>query len=236
VNLRGALANPDLGVILLHRLVQGEEPTVAATTLKASKPARKAFQKSIELAKKKDFDKAMDSLREAVKLDPNFAFAWSELGKLQAAHNHVAESRQSFEAAAKSEPRWPEPLLELALLDLRTGAWKELADVTGQVLRLNSFDYPGCFFYNALANYNLGRLPMAEKSARSAQKLDTRRQFPQTAHLLGDILALNRQYAEAADQFRRYLALAPEAADAPGVRKRLEDVEKLAAGAPPTPR
>jgi tetratricopeptide (TPR) repeat protein len=236
VNLRGALANPDLGVILLHRLIQGEEPTVAATTLQASKPARKAFQKSVELAKRKDFDKAMDSLREAVKLDPNFAFAWSELGKLQAAHNHVAESRQSFEAAAKSEPRWPDPLLELALLDLRTGAWKELADVTGQVLRLNSFDYPGCFFYNALANYNLGRLPMAEKSARSAQKLDTRRQFPQTAHLLGDILALNRQYAEAADQFRRYLALAPEAADAPGVRKRLEDVEKLAAGAPPTPR
>jgi tetratricopeptide (TPR) repeat protein len=178
----------------------------------------------------------MDSLREAVKLDPGFALAWCELGKLQVAHNHPEEGRQSFEAAARSEPRWPDPLLELSLLDLRAGAWKELADVTGQVLRLNSFDYPGVFFYNAVANYNLRLLPAAEKSVRSAQKLDTRRQFPQSARLLGDILTLQRQYADAADEFRQYLALAPEAADAPAVRKELADIEKLAVGTTPMPR
>jgi tetratricopeptide (TPR) repeat protein len=231
VNLRNALVNPDLGVILLHRLVKGEEPTVSVTTLKASKPARKALQKGMDLAKKKDFDGAMDSLREAVKLDPGFAFAWCELGKLQAAHNHAEESRQSFEAAAKSEPRWPDPLLELALLDLRAGAWKELADVTDQVVGLNSFDYPEAFFYNAVANYNLRRLPAAEKSVRAAQRLDTRNQYPQVARVLGEILAQQRQYAEAAEEFRHYLALAPGTADAPAVRKKLEDIEKLAAGA-----
>ena len=188
-----AMASPDVGVILLHRLVKGEEPTVSATTLKASKPARKAFQKGMDLAKKKDFDEAMDSLREAVKLDPDFALAWRELGKLQVAHDHVDEGRQSFEAAARSEPHWPDPLLELSLLDLRAGDWKDLADVTDQVLRLNSFDYPEAFFYNAVANYNLRLLPAAEKSVRSAQKLDTPCQYPQIARLLGDILALERQ-------------------------------------------
>lgn len=238
VNLRDhdAAANPDLGVILLHRLVEGEETAVTVSTLQASKPARKALQKGLELAKKEKFDEAIDSLREAVKLDPGFAFAWCELGKLQAAHNHAGESRQSFQAAAKAEARWPEPLLELSLLDLRAGNWKELADVTGQVLRLNSFDYPGVFFYNALANYNLGLLEAAEKSARSAQRLDTRRQYPPVAHLLGDILTLHRQYAEAAAEYRRYLALAPQAADAPAVRKQLGDVEKLAVESTPTQR
>jgi len=238
VSLRGhdAVASPDLGVILLHRIVKGEETTVAVTTLKASKPARKALQEGMELAKKKEFDGAMDSLREAVTLDPDFAFAWCELGKLQVAQSHPVEGRQSFEAAARSEPRWPDPLLELSLLDLRAGAWKELADVTGQVLRLDSFDYPGVFFYNAVANYNLRLLPAAEKSVRSAQKLDTRRQFPQSARLLGDILTLQRQYADAADEFRQYLALAPEAADAPAVRKELADIEKLAVGTTPMPR
>jgi len=233
VNLRGhdAASNPDLGVILLHRLVKGEETAVTVTALKATKPARKALQTGMELAKKEKFDQAMDGLREAVKLDPNFAFAWCELGKLQVAHNHAAEGRQSFEAAAKAEPRWPEPLLELALLDLRAGNWKVLADVTDQVLRLNSFDYPGMFFFNALANFNLGRMEAAEKSARSAQTLDTRRQYPPAAHLLGDILTQHRQYPEAADEYRRYLAMAPQAADAAAVRKQLEDVEKLAAEA-----
>jgi hypothetical protein len=238
VNLRDhdAMADPDLGVILLHRLVKGEETTVTATTLKASKPARKALQEGLDLAKKKKFDEAMDSLREAVRLDPGFALAWCELGKLQAAHNHAQEGRQSFEAAARSEPRWPDPLLELSLLDLRAGDWQGLADVTEQVLRLNSFDYPGVFFYNALANYNLKRLEAAGKSARSAQRLDTRHQYPQVAHLLGDILALDRQYALAAGEFRQYLALAPQAADAPAVRQELEDVEKLAVETPPAPR
>jgi tetratricopeptide (TPR) repeat protein len=231
-----ATANPDVGVILLHRLVKGEEPTVSATTLKASKPARKAFEKGMELEKKKEFDQAMDSLREAVRLDPEFALAWRELGKLQVAHNHADEGRQSFEAAARAEPHWPDPLLELSLLDLRAGEWKDLADVTDQVLRLNSFDYPEAFFYNAVANYNLRRLPAAEKSGRAAERLDTRRQYPRIALLLGNILALDRQYAEAANEFRDYLALEPQAADAPTVRKQLAEVETLAGGAAQTPR
>jgi len=238
VNLRDhdATANPDVGIILLHRLVKGEETTVTATALKASKPARKALEKGMDLAKKKRFDEAMDSLREAVKVDPGFAFAWCELGKLQVAHNHAGEGHQSFEAAAKAEPRWPEPLLELSALDLRAGNWQELAEVTGQVLRLNSFDYPGVFFYNALANYNLGRMEAAEKSLRSAESLDTRRQYPPIAHLLGDILTLHRQYPEAAAAYRRYLAIVPQAPDAPAVRKALEDVEKLAVAPPPIAR
>jgi len=231
-----AMANPDVGVILLHRLVKGEETTVAATTLKASKPARKAFEKGMELEKKKEFNGAMDSLREAVKLDPDFALAWLQLGKLQVAHNHVDEGRQSFEAAARWEPHWPDPLLELSLLDLRAGDWKELAGVTDQVLRLNSFDYPEAFFYNALANYNLRRLPAAEKSGRAAERLDTRRQYPQIALLLGNILALDHQYSEAANEFRNYLALEPQAPDAPAVRKELAEVETLAGGAAQTPR
>jgi tetratricopeptide (TPR) repeat protein len=231
-----ATANPDVGVILLHRLVKGEEPTVSATTLKASKPARKAFEKGMELEKKKEFDQAMDSLREAVRLDPEFALAWRELGKLQVAHNHADEGRQSFEAAARAEPHWPDPLLELSLLDLRAGEWKDLADVTDQVLRLNSFDYPEAFFYNAVANYNLRRLPAAEKSGRAAERLDTRRQYPRIALLLGNILALDHQYAEAANEFRDYLALEPQAADAPTVRKQLAEVETLAGGAAQTPR
>jgi hypothetical protein len=79
-----------------------------------------------------------------------------------------------------------------------------------------------------VANYNLRRLEAAEKSVRSAQRLDTRHAYPQIGRLLGDILALNRQYAEAAGEFRQYLELAPEAADAPAVRQKLEDAEKRA--------
>ena len=49
----GPLDNPDVGIILLHRLSPAESATVTASTLTAPKPARKAFQKGMDQVKKK---------------------------------------------------------------------------------------------------------------------------------------------------------------------------------------
>lgn len=228
---RGPMDNPDVGVILIHRIGESDQASiVTATTLRAPKAARKALKKGMDLAKKNKPEEAIASLQEAVRMDPEFAFAWSELGKLQMENGHAGEAHQSLESAAKAEPRWPEPYLHLALLAVRSDNWKEAAEVTDRVLQLDSFDYPQAFFCNAVANYNLKHPEAAEKSARSAEKLDTRHQFPQIARLLGAILAERHRYAEAADEFRNYLMLAPRAADAPAVRKQLDDMEKLALG------
>jgi tetratricopeptide (TPR) repeat protein len=222
-----AMDNPDVGTILVHRMGESEEAaTVTATTLQAPKSARKALQKGMDLAKKNKTDEAAASFQEAVKLDPNFALAWCALGKLQSDKGQTAEAHQSFETAAKAEPRWPEPLLQLSLLAAHAHNWMELSEVSGHVLRLNSFEYPQAFFFNAVASYNLKHLEVAEKSVRSAEKLDTQHQYPQIEHLLGTILAEHHQYAEAADELRNYLVLAPSAADAPAARRQLAQVEK----------
>jgi tetratricopeptide (TPR) repeat protein len=233
VNLanRGPLDNPDVGVILIHRIGESDQAiTVTASTLKAPKAAGKALQKGMDLAKNNKPEEAIASLREAVGLDPEFAFAWNELGKLQMENGQAVEARRSLESAVKAEPRWPEPYLHLALLAVRSANWQEAAGVTDRLLRLDPFEYPQAFFFNAAANYNLKRPEAAEKSARSAEKLDTRHRFPQIERLLGAILAESQRYAEAADAFRRYLTLAPRAADAPEVRKQLDDLKSLAPG------
>jgi tetratricopeptide (TPR) repeat protein len=230
---RGPMDNPDVGVILIHRIGESDRAiTVTATTLKAPKAAGKALQKGMDLAKKNKPEEAIASLREAVGLDPEFAFAWNELGKLQMENGHAGEARQSLESAVKAEPRWPEPYLHLALLAARSANWQEVADVTDRLLQLDSFEYPQAFFFNAAANYNLKHPEAAEKSARSAEKLDVRHRLPQIERLLGDILAERQRYAEAAGEFRLYLMLAPNAADAPAVRKQLDDLKKLAPESP----
>jgi len=228
----GPLDNPDVGIILLHRLGPAESTTVTATTLTAPKPARKAFQKGMDQAKKKRPGEAMASFRNAVKLDPRFAAAWNELGKLQADRGQTEEAHQSFDAAAKAEPRWPLPFLEISLIESHAHHWQEVADLTDHVMSLNSFDYPQAFFLNAVANFNLKHMDAAEKSVRSAERLDTRHRYPQSAHLLATILANRREWAAAADELRNYLALAPHAADAPVVRKELDHMEKLALQTP----
>src|SRR5262249_60191620 len=119
--------------------------------------------------------------------------------------------------------------------EVRAQRWKEAANVTDQIIKLDSFDYPQAYLFNAVAKYNLQDVEGAEKSARQAEKLDTRHIFPKSVHLLGVILAQRQDYTGAAQKFREYLKLAPNASDAATVRTQLDQIEKQSAQAKPDP-
>jgi hypothetical protein len=227
---RSAMDSPDVGTILLHRMgPPNTAMTVTATTLKAPKEARRALQKGLELSKKNRPEEAIASLQDAVRVYPEFAFAWYELGKLQLENDHTPDAHESFEAAAKAEPRWPEPYLRLAVMALMTHDWKQVADNTEHVLHLNAFQYPQAYFLNGAANFNLHHIDLAEEEALAAEKLDMQHQYPQIEKLLGTIYSERHRYADAAKKFRSYLMLAPEAEDAAVARQQLAGMEALAA-------
>src|SRR6185503_9186881 len=88
--MRRPLDNPDIGVILLHRMGASEGGIVSVVSLKAPKDAKKAYEKGLDLMKKKKLDDAVKSeaiknYEKAVELYPNYASAWYELGKLRQA-------------------------------------------------------------------------------------------------------------------------------------------------------
>jgi len=227
---RSAMDSPDVGTILLHRMgPPNTAMTVTATTLKAPKEARRALQKGLELSKKNRPEEAIASLQDAVRVYPEFAFAWCELGKLQLDNDHTPDAHESFEAAAKAEPRWPEPYLRLAVMAVMAHDWKQVADNTERVLHLNTFQYPQAYFLNGAANFNLHHIDLAEEEALAAEKLDMQHQYPQIEKLLGTIYSERHRYADAAQKFRSYLMLAPEAEDAAVARQQLAGMEALAA-------
>jgi tetratricopeptide (TPR) repeat protein len=227
---RSSLDSPDVGTILLHRMGAPDTAmTVTATTLRAPKEARRALQKGLELEKKNRTEAAIASLQDAVKVYPEFAFAWYELGKLQLENDHAPNAHESFEAAVKAEPRWPEPYLRLAAMAVKTHDWQAVADTTEHVLHLNTFQYPQAYFLNGAANFNLHHIDLAEEDALAAEKLDMRHQYPQIEKLLGSIYSERHRYADAADKFRSYLMLAPGAEDAAFIRQQLAGMEALAA-------
>jgi tetratricopeptide (TPR) repeat protein len=222
-----ALDNPDVGIILLHRLAPTEgAATVSAAALAVPKPADKAYNKGLSFLKKGKPEEARASFQSAIDLYPKFSSAWFELGKLQAIDGQPEDAHKSFLAATQADPQSVGPYLELALLSLHAKNWHELADVTYRALKLNSFDYPQAYFLNAVANYNLKKLDTAEKSARAAQRLDTRHIYPEISRLLGIILVNRQQYAEAADALRDFLVADPHSVEAPAVRQQLDDLEK----------
>jgi len=226
---RRTMDAPDIGTIVLYRLAVVEGRTVSVTTLAAPKAARKAYETGLAALKKGKLADAGASFEKATNLYPEYAGAWCELGKLRLRQRRPEEARRSFQAAIQADPRYLDPYLGLSALEAGDRQWRQLADTTGQALRLAPFDYPRAYYWNAVANYNLRNLDAAEKSAREAERLDTRQQFPETWRLLGTILADGRRFAEAAVQLREYLLLAPRAADADGVRARLAEAEKLSA-------
>jgi tetratricopeptide (TPR) repeat protein len=229
---RRPLDPPDVGVILLHRNAPSEEgSTVSAVSLAAPKDAHKAYTKGVELLKKGKHGDALASFEKAVESYPEYSAAWYEIGRIELAANDNAAARHALEMAVKADPKFVLPYVELSTVELRAQKWQALADTTEKVIQLNSFDYPVAYYYNAAAHYYLKNLDKAEKSAKEAERLDTHHEIPKTLHLLGIILAQRQDYTGAAEKFRAYLKLAPDADDAATVRKQLAQVETAVAQA-----
>jgi len=227
--------NPDLGTIILHRLARGEGGIVSVTALATPKDARKAFEKGRRAEQRKRLEEAQQDFQQAARIYPQYAAAWCELGKLAVTGRQWDVARMMFATAIHADAKYLDSYLQLAALQAVAGEWPELAKTTGAALQLDARDYPQAYYLNALANFNLNHADAAEKSAREAERLDTRRRFPGSWQVLSRILLMRRQFTEAAAQMREYLRIAPRAPDANAVRTRLAEVEKLSAAAPGAP-
>ena len=137
-------------------------------------------------------------------------------------------------------PKFLNPFLQIALLAMQARKWQELTEVTDSAMRLDPFDYPQIYLFNAVANYNLKHFDLAERSIEAAAKIDTLQQIAEISHLQGLLLLQRHEYAGAAERLRNYLKLAPDAEDAAFVRNQLAQVDKLVAqnstAAPPGPK
>jgi len=224
---RRSMDDPDVGVILLHRMGKDEGTTVSMTSMMAPKDAKKAYEKALDALKKKKTDDAYRDLQKAVAAYPKYADAWFRLGAIQMDKQNIVEARASFNQAIAADPKLVTPYVDLAILDAHDGKWKEVAESTGKAIRLDPVDFPVAFYFDALANYNLQNFEAAEKSARQLQKLDTQHRYPLADRILASVLADRKDYPGAAQQMRNYLKFAGTNKDADEVRGQLAQIEKL---------
>ncbi len=218
--------NPDIGTIILRRLANVEGLTMSATSAMAPKDARKSFEKGLEDVRKSKFEEAEKEFEKAVDIYPKFAAAWYELGRVQERREHGAEARTSYAQSIAADSKYINPYERLSIIAFREGKWQEVADTSDRVMHLDPYDYPGAYYYNAVANLELRNLVPAERSAREALKLNAAHVNPQIHYVLGIILAQKQDYAGAVECLRTYLKIAPDAKDSDKVRKQLGDMEK----------
>ena len=160
-------------------------------------------------------DKALDAAQRARTLDPLNPQIYRQLARV-------------FDLQGRKDEGDVASMLDHSISSLQEGKWQAAADLSGRVIEIHPSDYPSAYFFNAMANLRLGRLDVAEKSAREAIRLDADHRNPQTSYVLGMILAQKHDYRQAAVLLNAYLTAAPNAADAETVRKQLDEIEKLA--------
>jgi Tfp pilus assembly protein PilF len=219
----------EVGTIVLTKMGTADGPTVSVNTMAVPKEARDAFDKARKLGTDKKFDEAVADLNKAVAIFPQYAAAWSLLGEIHRLQNQFEPARTEYAKALAADPKFVGPYFGLAAMAVVENKWAEAAQLTDQLIQLNSMAYPLAYFFNAAANLNLGKLDAAELSARKFQQVDRAHTRPDIALLLANILTGKHQYAEAAQLYRDYLALKPDAPNAQALKNEAQRLEGLSA-------
>ena len=219
----------DLGVIVLHKAAGG---TVSATSRKAPKDAVKALNKGRDAARNKKWEEAAKDFQKAVDLYPGYAEAWCELGKAQIERKQLDEARKSLEASIKADDKYLPPYSALLTLEGQNQNWKGLVDVAERLIELAPRSSPGVYFLDAAAQFRLQNLDAAEKRAQEGIKLDEGHTQPKLYEVLAEVQAARGNLADAADQLKLYLQVAPFASDAAAIRGQIADMERRAAAQP----
>ncbi|MBN2339325.1 MAG: tetratricopeptide repeat protein [Acidobacteria bacterium] len=192
---------------------------VSAAELSVPEKARKEFEKAYRRLGKKDLEGAVAHLERSVELAPRFVSAWNTLGTLAFKSGEFALAESRFREALKHDPGYYPALVNLGGALLSQNRIQESLQANLAAVRERPDD--------ALAHSQLGLscyfLKRPEEAARHLERaiaLDPAHfSFPQLP--LADIYLQMKDTVSAARVLRQFLALHPDSAQAPAVRKQL---------------
>ena len=221
----------DIGNIALHRIDEVQGFTISATTAQAPPKARKDYEKGVSLEKKQNWTEAQEKFQSAVDLYSRYAVAWVELGRVQVLLLHNEDAKKSLQKALEADSHFLPAYQELAQIAAKEQRWKDLAEYTDQLLRLNPVNFPQYWLLNAAAYYYLHSPDAALKAALHGLQIDSQHRFPKLEYIAGLVLAEQHDNRGALEHLRNYVRLAPKAPDVEVAQSRISELEAQEAAA-----
>jgi tetratricopeptide (TPR) repeat protein len=218
----------NIGSIVIHRIANVQGLTVSATSAAAPEEAKKLLEKGYEQEKKERLNTAFDAFQKAVDIYPQYAVAWFELGRINLAKGDVVAAKQAFSKSLEADSHYVSPYLGLAQIALQQQRWQELADLSAKVVQLNPISFPNAWLFNGYANYYLGRMADAEKSALEGLKIDPDHHVPKLEYLLGMILLDRKDYSGASVHMQNFLHAVSDPREIAEAKKQLAQINHLA--------
>ena len=218
--------NPDIGTITLHLDEHAAGFAVSPTTTSAAPEALKKFAKARSEWMDKNPGGAERDLEKTVQIDPKFAEAWYQLGKLQQAAK-PQDALVSYQKAVAADPQFTPPYQYIAELAASQQKWHDVIDATDKALKLDPAGTPQIWYYNAVGNYNGGDKSVAEESAKKSLAMDPQHVAPNTEQLLAVMLAGQGDYVAALQHLRSCLAYTAPGANADLMKQQIAQLEKM---------
>jgi Tfp pilus assembly protein PilF len=216
--------NPDIGTITMRPDSDAAGSAMSATTTTANPEAMKRFNKARAEWQNKNIDGAEKDLEKAVQIDPKFADAWYQLGKLQQMKNNPA-ALNSYQKAVGNDPKFVSPYERIAEEAAMQKKWQDVLNATTQELKLDPAGSPQIWYLDALGKLNTGDADGAEASARKSLAMDPQHLAPNTEQLLAVILASKGQLAEALKHLQNSLTYV-KGPNADVIKQQIAQLEK----------
>lgn len=191
---------------------------VPASELSRGVPAKAAreFERASRAAAEGKVPKAVEHLRKAISIHPEFLMAHNDLGTHLMALGQLDEAAAEFQEAIRLDPKAFHPRLNLGIILVQQHQFSEAISALN-VARTLGGSSPAVRLYAGLASLGLGDLARAEQELRAAYELGGAKYTLALFHL--GQLHLNRgEQGAALVAFEAYLRETPDAANAGEVR------------------
>lgn len=204
--------------------------TVSATRLFIPEKAWKEFFEAQKQLKKDDNEGALEHLRKAIELAPNFGHAYNTMGTIAYSNKQFDVAEQHFREAMKRDKDIYEPIVNLGGVLLNLGQLEEAVKMNQEALMRRPKD--------ALANAQLGftyqalkKPDLAIKYLEEAKKLDPGH-FSNPQLMLSEIYIRRGQPKAAAAELEHFLRYHPDFPDAAKLKDYIRKLRSGASGAP----
>lgn len=179
--------------------------------------ARKEFDRASKATQEGKALEAIDHLRKAIAIYPNFMMAHNDLGAQLLEQGRLDEATKELRLAINLDAKASNPYLNLGIILVRQQKFSEAAEVLRTALSLES-NSPTARLYAGLASLGLNDLEGAERELKAAYDLGGAPYAMALFHL-GQVYMNKGERDRALKAFEAYLHDMPEAGNVAQVRK-----------------
>lgn len=214
--------------IVLKEKVQPGRPkaaAISATELDTNVPskARKEFERASALSREGKDEEAIEHLRKAISLYPQYLMAHNDLGAELLDLGRLDAAEEELRIAVRIDPAAFNPTLNLGIVLVKKQQFLPARDTLAKAISLQA-QSPAAHLYSGLALVGTSELARAEKAFQAAYELGGSEYAVALFHL--GQLYMNRGDRQLARQhFQRYVQEAPNASNLDQVRKLIAMLE-----------